>query len=75
MAVVVHHLSVHHHQHFHVQLAAVLVLHEYSSFVPWDELVLIWQNKGVILWRFGHVLIRQQEKKRKKQGENKNLSV
>lgn len=55
MAMVVHHLSVHHHQHFHVELAVVLVLHQYGSFVPWDELVLIGKDKSVIFWRFGHV--------------------
>lgn len=55
MAMVVHHLSVHHHQHFHIELAAMLVLHEDGSFVPWNELVLIRKDEDVVFWRFGHV--------------------
>lgn len=42
MAMVVHHLPVHHHQHLHIEPLIVLVLHQHSTFVPWNELVLIW---------------------------------
>lgn len=57
VAVVVHHLSVHHHQSLHVDLLTDLILHQHRSFVPGDKPVLIREDENVLLWRFGHVFL------------------